>query len=71
MVHLLRWKTVSAFPWTWHGYKFESKAGLRRTLRGQFNMGRVKGVTTCVNDARKAGVISADEYAEFVKEYGL
>lgn len=62
---------MNAFPWMWHGFKFESKAGLRRTLRGQFALGRVKGVRTCVNDARKSGVISADEYAEFVEEYGL
>ena len=59
------------FPWVWRNCTFESKAGLRRALRGQFAIGRTKGVTACVNDARKAAVISADEYAEFVKEYGL
>jgi hypothetical protein len=59
------------FPWLWRGATFRDKAMLRRALRVQFNIGRTKGVHDCVNDARKQAVISADEYAEFVKEYGL
>lgn len=62
---------VQKFPWVWRNCRFESKAGLRRALRAQYNMGRTKGVIACVNDARKQAIISADEYAEFVKEYGL
>lgn len=59
------------FPWIWKGYRFESKAGLRRTLRGQVNIGRIKGVRECVDSACKAGIINNDERAELLKEFKL
>lgn len=62
---------MNAFPWQWGTAVFNDKAHLRRTLRFHFNAGRIKAVRKCIQDARLAQVISADEHNTIKKEFHL